>query len=451
MIPSPIGLRSLFVIVLLLGAVGLQAVSARAQQSSQTIDLIHVEGVIDPATADYVSDRLEVAQSDGVHAAVIQVDTPGALDIRAERLVDDIRGSVVPVIMWVAPRDARAPSAAVFMAYAADLFYMAEGTEVGPATPVSLEGGLSIEQRRVTSERALDTLATLAAQTGRRVPWHDERSGEIAVTAEAAVSGGAADGFASTHAQLLQVMDGRVVETGNGRTVSLETWDEGSGPSVRFRFQDMTPVQRLLHYATDPEIALFLLAIGVWGIIFELYNPGIGLAGLAGAAILLLGLYALYVLPTNWIGVGLLVLAMLLLLVDVQTGGFGVWTLAGVASLIVGARILFSGAEAQLALSWWTIAGAVAATLVFFVSVMTAALRVRLRRPVDEEQAIVGTIGEAQTDIAPEGTVLTKGTLWRARTMETGIAAGSKVKVMATEGLVLLVEPHHERATETSE
>ena len=213
----------------------------------------------------------------------------------------------------------------------------------------------------------------------------------------------------------------------------------------------MTIIQRLWHFTTDPEIALFLIVIGTWGIIFELYNPGIGLAGIAGVVCFLLGLNALYILPTNWIAVALIVLAMLLMLVDLQTAGFGIWTLAGVVSLIVGSRVLFSGADAELEPSWWASIGAVLGTLVFFVSVMTAALRVRLRRPVGDDHTIVGTIGEAQTDIAPEATVLTEGTLWRARTMETGIAVGSKVKVMATEGLVLLVEPLHEHAEVPSE
>jgi membrane-bound serine protease (ClpP class) len=425
-------------LVLLLCAVCLQAASARAEQSSQTIDLIQVEGLIDPATAEYVSERLAVAQDDGVVAAVIQIDTIGALDIQVGRLLDDVRASTVPVIVWVAPRGARAPSAAVLIAYAADFFYVAEGTEIGPVMPVSMEQGWSREQASTASERATTALASLAEQNGRTV------LGDAAADADDAVSRGVADGFASTHAELLEVVDGREVETVDGGTIRLETWNEG--PTVRYRFQDMTIVQRLLHFATDPQIALFLLAVGVWGLTFELYHPGIGLAGIVGAASLLMSIYALYVLPTNWVGVALVVLAMLLMLVDLQTSGFGIWTLAGVVALITGTRLLFSEAAPELELSWWATVGAIVGTLVFFVSVMTAALRVRLRRPIDREEGIVGTIGEAKTDIAPEGTVLTAGTLWRARTMETGIAAGSKVKVMATEGLVLLVEPHHERA-----
>jgi membrane-bound serine protease (ClpP class) len=157
-----------------------------------------------------------------------------------------------------------------------------------------------------------------------------------------------------------------------------------------------------------------------------------------------MGFYGLSVLPTNWLGVLFVMFAVALLLVDLHTAGLGAWTAGGLVMLVVGGLLLFSGADPALSLSPWAIVAAVAGTLLFFVSVMTAALRVRLRRPITGEEAIVGTIGEAKTDIAPEGTVMTKGTLWRARTMETGIAAGSRVQVKATEGLVLLVEPLHE-------
>jgi membrane-bound serine protease (ClpP class) len=144
-------------------------------------------------------------------------------------------------------------------------------------------------------------------------------------------------------------------------------------------------------------------------------------------------------------------LAVGLLLVDLHTAGLGAWTAGGLVLLIAGGLMLFSGADPALSLSPWAIFAAVAGTLLFFVSVMTAALRVRLRRPITGEEAMVGTVGEAKTDIAPEGTVMTKGALWRARTMETGIAAGSKVQVKATEGLVLLVEPLHEDSHEEDE
>jgi membrane-bound serine protease (ClpP class) len=151
------------------------------------------------------------------------------------------------------------------------------------------------------------------------------------------------------------------------------------------------------------------------------------------------------------LGVLAVIIAVALFVVDVQISGFGIWSAGGIACLIAGGSLIFSGAPSAARLAPWAIVVAVAGSLLFFVSVMTAALRVRLRRPITGEEAIVGTTGEAKTDIAPEGTVFTKGTLWRARTMETGIAAGSKVQIKAAEGLVLLVEPlSHEDGPEAT-
>ncbi|MDQ3752409.1 MAG: hypothetical protein M3333_05915, partial [Actinomycetota bacterium] len=147
-------------------------------------------------------------------------------------------------------------------------------------------------------------------------------------------------------------------------------------------------------------------------------------------------------LPTEWLAVLAIVAAVGFFVVDVQTAGLGAWTIAGVAGLIPGAALLFAGSS-SLSVDPWVIAASIVGTLIFFISVMTAALRVRLRRPVTGEESLIGMVGEAETDIAPEGTVRTKGMLWRARTMETGIAAGSRVEVKASEGLVLLVEPLH--------
>jgi membrane-bound serine protease (ClpP class) len=244
--------------------------------------------------------------------------------------------------------------------------------------------------------------------------------------------------------ELLQRIDGASVQTASGAVV-VEAWDDATAtPSVTLRFQEMNLLQQLLHAVINPEVAFLLLLAGAFGIIFELYNPGIGLAGILGAISLVLGFFALSVLPTNWAGVGLIVLAVVFFLVDLQAAGLGVWTVGGIAALVTGSLILFSGADPAVQLSPVAVAAAVVGTLLFFVSVMTAALRVRLRRPITGEEAMVGVVGEAKTDIAPEGTVVTKGTLWRARTMETGIAAGSRVRVMATEGLVLLVEPLRE-------
>lgn len=405
------------------------------------LDVISLKGIIDPSSADYLRQKLDEAERDGVEAAVIQLDTPGGLDISMRSIVTQILESEVPVVVWVAPRGARAASAGTFITYASHLAFMADATELGAATPVSLSDGGTLDKK--VTEDAAAFLRSLAEARGRNKRWAEEAVREAAsLTAREAAEMGVVDGVESSLADLLQALDGRTVELAGGAEETIETFD-GDVFSVTVRFQQMGLIQRILHAVTSPDIAYLLLLVGVFGLIFELYNPGIGLAGILGAVALLLGFYGLSVLPTNWIGVLLIIGAVAFFIIDLQVAGFGIWTLGGSIALIAGGLILFSGA-AEVRVAPWAIAVAVALTLVFFFSVMTAALRVRLRRPITGEEGIVGTVGEARTDIAPEGTVLTRGMLWRARTMETGIAAGSKVEVKATEGLVLLVEPLHE-------
>jgi membrane-bound serine protease (ClpP class) len=428
---------------------------ALAQDQAPPLDVITFEGVIDPTVAGYLSGRLDAAGRDGAVAAVIEMNTPGGLDVSMRAIIGDILDSNVPVIAWVSPRGARAASAGTFLVYASHLAYMAEATELGAATPVNLGGEADETLSRKAIEDAVAFITELARLRGRDVDFAEAAVRQAAsLGATDAAARGVVDGIASSLGELLRALDGRRVELADGSMVTLETWDEAAGtPSVTVRFQGMNLLQRLLHAITNPEIAFMLLLIGTYGIIFELYNPGIGLAGILGAVSLLLGFYALNVLPTNWAGVLLIVLAVIFFLVDLQTAGLGIWTAGGIAALVVGGLILFSGAAPALQLSPWAIAAAVAGSLVFFVSVMTAALRVRLRRPVTGAEGILDTVGIAKTDIAPEGVVMTKGTLWRARTMETGIAAGDKVLVKATEGTVLLVEPYHgddEPSTEPS-
>ena len=445
-------MRKLVLTALLLG-LALIGPSAFAQDDREVVDLIELEGVIDPTSSEYLRGRLAAAADEDVHAVIIRMDTPGGLDSSMREIVQDELDSAVPIVVWVAPQGARAASAGTFIAYAAHLAFMAEATEMGAASPVDLGGDTSeVLQEKIENDAAA-FLREIAVARGRNPDWAEDAVRDAAsIGATEAARIDVVDGVASSLRELLQDLDGRTVEVqADGAEVAaspvlettLETWDDvNSVPSVTVRFQEMNLLQRLLHAITDPNLAFFLLLLGMFGIIFEIYNPGIGLGGILGAIALLLGFYALSVLPTNWAGVLLIALAVIFFIVDLHIAGLGIWTVGGTAALIAGGLILFSGTV--LRVSVWSLGGAVALTLLFFISVMTAALRVRLRRPITGEEGIVGMIGEAKTDIAPEGTVMTKGTLWRARTMETGIAAGSKVKVMATEGLVLLVEPLHD-------
>lgn len=433
-------------LVALVGALLTALAGPAAAQGAPPVDVIEVDGVIDGPTADYLIETVDAAQDDAV-AIVLQLDTPGGLDVAMRDVIGGIMQSRIPVIVWVAPQGSRAASAGTFIAYAGHLTYMAAATELGAATPVNLSGeSLPPAVQEKATNDAVAFITEIARERGRDVEFAEAavRDAE-AIGVTEAVERNVVDGQASSLSELLQAVDGQTVDVATGDAVTLETWDPAAGElTVTLRFQEMGLLQRLQHALTSPEVAFLLLLAGAFGLIFELYNPGIGLGGILGAAALLMGFYGLSVLPTNWLGVLLIVFAVVLLLVDLHTGGLGAWTAGGLVLLVAGGLMLFAGAEEALRLSPWAIVIAVVFTLLFFVSVMTAALRVRLRRPITGEEAMVGAVGEAKTDIAPEGTVVTKGTLWRARTMETGIAAGSKVQVKATEGLVLLVEPLHE-------
>jgi membrane-bound serine protease (ClpP class) len=439
---------SLAVVAITLGLIGGPGGpgEARAQgDPERVVDLIEVAGVIDPPMSSYIRDRLGGASAEGVQAAIIQLDTPGGLDVSMRQIVQQILDSEIPVIVWVAPRGARAASAGTFVAYAGHRAYMAEATVMGAATPVNLGGDMTPTLERKITNDAAGYIRELAVLRGRNSDWAESAvrdAASIGATRAAAI--GVVDGIASTLRELLERLDGTRIELASG-TSTLETWDDTTGvPTATVRFQDMNVLGRLLHSVVSPEVAFLLLLVGTFGLIFEVYNPGIGLAGILGAVALLLGFYGLSVLPTNWLGVLLIVLAVGLLVADLHIAGLGPLTFGGLTALVAGGLLLFADAPEALALSPWSIVAAVAVTVVFFISVMTAALRVRLRRPIMGEEALVGTVGEAKTDISPEGTVLSRGTLWRARTMETGIAAGARVQIKATEGLILLVEPLHE-------
>lgn len=440
----PFGRRlSTTLIACVVGLMALTPTASGADAPMGTLDLISIKGKFDPPTADYLSTRLAAAERDGVVAAVIQLDTPGAVDVSVQAIVQQVSDLDVPVVVWVAPRGAEAVGAGTFIAAASDLVYMAAETKVGPATPVSLSGDEALNEEE--ADRAAALISRVAEASGHDAAWVESSVRDAASLDSAeALDVGVIDGVASSLGTLLRSLDGKEVTTGNGEKVTLETYDpEGQALTVSVRFQQMNLIQQLLHSVTSPNLAYLFVLFGLFGLIFELYNPGIGLAAILGLFALCLGFYGLAVLPTNWVGVLILSAAVAVFLVDLQIAGFGIWTLVGIAGLIFGGITLFSGPP-DVRVGGVTIALGVVLTLVFFLSVMTAALRVRLRRPISGEEGIVGTIAEAQTDIAPEGTVLTKGMLWRARTMEMGIAAGSKVEVKATEGLVLLVEPLHE-------
>lgn len=413
-------------------------------QSNAPVHLIEIKGVIDPTSADFLRSQIAVAQ-DEASALIIELDTPGGLDVSMRQMIGDMLDSRVPVVVWIAPRGARAASAGTFITIAANLAYMAEATEIGAATPVNLGGGETSETltEKATND-AVAYITELAGLRGRNAEWAEDAVRDAAsIGATEAVEIDVVDGIASTTDEVLEMMDGEQVTVGDDTEVELETWDAAAGqPTVEIQRIGMNPFQRLLHLVTQPEVAYMLISFGSMALLFELYTSGIGLAGILGAVCLMLGFYGLTILPTNWAAVAMIVLGMAFFLADIHSPGLGIWTVGGSLALTGGGLLLFAGTA--LSVSPWAIAAVVGVSAPFFLFAMSAALRLRRRPSVIGAGAMVGMVGEARTDLAPDGTVMTKGTLWNARSSGDPIPAGSKVRVESTEGLTLVVGPQIE-------
>lgn len=409
-----------------------QALAQDGGASLPYVEFVDVEGVIDPVVAEFVADQISFAEQQGSPAIIIRLDTPGGLDTSMREIVSRILRSDVGVVVWVAPSGARAGSAGVFIAYSAHVVAMAPGTNIGAAHPVAVGGSDGVSSEKAAQDAAA-FLEAIAEQRGRDKAF--ARSAVIdsaSVDADTAVDRKIADLVAVNAAELSRAIGGLTVEVASG---DLQIPDR-----FQLRFHKMGILATLLHAAIRPEIAYMLLLIGFYGIIFELYNPGIGAAGVIGGICLVFGFYALSILPTSWAGVALLALALIFFVIDLNVAGLGVFTAGGLIALVAGSMIMFSDSSGVLDLDWWAIAAATVMTLLFFLSVMTAAVRARMAKPISGAEGIVGTHGRARSDIAPEGLVMARGTVWRARTLGAAIPSGAEVEIRGVKGLMLMVD-----------
>jgi membrane-bound serine protease (ClpP class) len=405
---------------------------AATAQGGHVIEVVELEGVIDPTTAGYLDARIGSATTDGSDVVILQLDTPGGLDVSMRDMVQRIVRSPVPVVVWVGPPGARAASAGVFLVYASHVAVMADATTVGAAHPVNL-GDATVEEKVVNDAAAF--LEGLARERGRDVEFAGDAVRESAsLASDEALERGVVELKASTIDELLEVLDGRTVETRAGPRTLVTL-----GPDVTVRFHQPGLITRILHAITDPTIAYLLLVLGFWALVFELSQPGIGVAGLAGAVALVMAFYALAVLPVSIAGLLLLLLGLAFFTIDVFTAGLGVWTVGGTLALVAGSILLFGGVAPAIEVSPWVIGIVAVGSVLFFGFAMTVALRGRRRVSITGSEGMVGMPGEARTDLAPEGQAWVKGALWRARALNGPIQKGTRIRVRRVDGLLLLV------------
>ncbi|MDH3546625.1 MAG: nodulation protein NfeD [Gammaproteobacteria bacterium] len=449
-----------FIAILTVLLLALAAVSARAEGN---VVVLEIKGGIGVATADYVTSGIEYAAETGARLVIIEMDTPGGLMAPMDDIVKAVLNSRVPIATYVTPAGARAASAGTYILMASHIAAMAPTTRLGAATPVSLTGndptrekpddtrekpdendegeeeaepdapsGSDVE-RKVLND-ALAEIRSLAERHGRNADWAEEAVRNAAtLTAREALEQNVIEFVAASRAELLTQIDGHEVQI-NSDTVTLATSNvvvEEFEPNWRIK---------ILSAIANPEIVLLLGLIGLYGLMYEGWNPGAIVPGVVGIICLLLAAYALQVLPVNYAGLALIIVGLALMVAEAFAPSFGALGLGGIAAFIFGAIMMFDTGIPGFGISLTFVIGLAIIAALFIVWLVTFILKLRRRGAVSGADSIIGGIGTAMSDFSGEGKVWLEGEAWAARS-KVALEKNQDVIVRGMDGLVLEVEP----------
>lgn len=418
---------------------------------------LDVNGAISPAMYDYIHRGLARAAEQQAQIIILQIDTPGGLDLSMRRIIQEIIASPVPVVSFVAPGGARAASAGTYILYASHIAAMAPATNLGAATPVKT-GAQSQEIKTpdrkpgydaISSPDTQDAMTTkivhdaaayirgLARMRGRNADWAERAVREgVSLTAAEALDENVIDLIANDLNDLLTQLDGRMVEAA-GKKVTLST-----RTLVLERFEQDWRT-RLLAVITDPDIAYILMLIGFYGLILEFATPGTIIPGVVGAICLLLALFAFQVLPINYAGLALILLGIIFMLAEALIPGVGVLGIGGVAAFAIGSVMLIDTEVPDYGISIPLIATFALLSAGFFMIVLSMVLKSRKKPVVTGGEQLIHSTGEVAEDFEREGWIRIHGELWRARS-GVPLKSGQSVSVIAIHGLTLEVTPYRQ-------
>jgi membrane-bound serine protease (ClpP class) len=448
---------SLFLRIVVLLAVAI----ASAWAAPAPVTVVTIEGAIGPASADYASRGIARAATEGSQLVILRIDTPGGLDTSMRAIIKAILTSPVPVATYVAPSGARAASAGTYILYASHIAAMAPGTNIGAATPVQVggapqqperpgepakedgksrpaEGSKSPEDATTTpmTRKQINDAAAyirgLAQMRGRNAEWAERAVREaVSLSANEAQQQRVVEYVARDVPDLLRQLDKKRVGV-LGRDQVLQT---AEAPIVEYEADWRV---RLLAAITDPSIALLLMTIGIYGLIFEFTNPGVGVAGVLGGICLLLALYALQLLPVNYAGLGLILLGIGFMVTEAFLPSFGVLGLGGIVAFVVGALILIDTELPGFGIPVALIVSIAVASALVIVTLVAIALKTR-RLAAAGPSNMIGSLGEALEDIQQEGWAKVHGENWRVAS-RTPLHRAQQVRVVGRKGLLLEVE-----------
>lgn len=404
--------------------------------------MIRVVGVINPSSAGFISSAIKQAETEHAGALIIQLDTPGGLDLSMRAIIKEMLAATVPIVVYVSPSGARAASAGAFLTISAHVAAMAPGTNIGAAHPVQLGGRETDEEMAAKIENdAAAYIRSLAEKRGRNAKWAEEAVRKsVSITEREALKLRVIDLVAESLPELLAALDGRKVTTRTG-TVTLET-KNAKVTEIEPSFRD-----KVLRVISDPTVAYVLMLIGLAGLYFELSNPGAILPGVLGSIALILAFYAFQTLPINYAGLLLILLAVVLFVAEALVVSHGILTMGGIGAMLIGSIMLIDAPAPYLRISLPVIAVVTALTAGFFVYAVGATVRSHRRRPTTGQEGLVSVVGTAKTRLAPEGLIAVRGETWTALCDEV-VEPGESVVVTEIKGLKLRVQKVKEEATE---
>jgi membrane-bound serine protease (ClpP class) len=400
-----------------------------AQQSE--VYIIQVADAISPATADFIKSSLKTAEENGAACVIIELDTPGGLAESMRIIVQNILGSRVPVVVFVYPGGARAASAGVMITMAADVAAMAPGTNIGAAHPVGA-GGKDIDG--TMSEKVINDMVaqakSVAEKRGRNAKWVEDAIREsVSVTETEALKENIIDLIATDTDDLIKQLNGReindrgILKLDNVKKVTIQE----------------TLRTKILKTISNPNIAYILMMIGLAGLYFEFSHPGSIFPGVIGAIALILAFFAMQTLPVNYAGILLIVLAIIFFIMEMKITSYGLLSVAGVVSLLLGSLMLFKGSAPGMKLSLQVVLPTIILISGFFVAVAGLVFRAQISKPTTGPAGLVGEIGIVKKALTPEGKVFVHGELWNARAKDP-IDKDAKVRVVQVVNLILEVE-----------
>lgn len=407
------------------------ATQARAQE--QGVLVTDVTGPITPAVAHYLESAVDAAgQSNSV--LVINIDTPGGLDASTREIVQSILNAPIPVVVYVQPQGARAASAGMFIVMSAHVAAMSPATSIGAATPINLQTGDEVSDKIINDSAAFAT--TVAERRDRNAGFAEEavREGR-SITAREALEENVVDLMADDLDDLLAAIDGWSVEVQGAETI-IQT--AGVVPET----YELSLFGRILTQLADPNLAILFLSIGTLAVVYEAANPGLGFAGVAGVILLMVGFFALSVLPVQATGIALLILAIALFVGEIFVPGVGVLAAGGTIALLLSGVFLFEGELRVNPPVLWPTALLMG---LFTAFAGRAALQARLRPATTGPSTLIGKPVTVHGDPDSGWSVFVEGSWWTARPSRGELHEGKQAEVVGIDGLKLLVDPEGDR------